>query len=79
MEQNEPREDIIGQETQPPTFEERVKDPVLLAAAGGLVYQGYQYAAKRYGLPDLDFGMFQTLVDVLTYSIIGVGVYHLKK
>ena len=79
MEQNEPREDVIGAETTPPPFKERIKDPILLAAASGLAYHGYQYAANRYGYPDLDFGMFQTLVDVLTYSFIGVGVYHLKK
>lgn len=79
MEQNEPREDIIGEEPKKPSFKERMEDPVLLAGAAGLAYHGYQYAAKRYGLPDLEFGMFQTLVDVLTYSFIGVGVYHLKK
>ncbi|ACQ68991.1 hypothetical protein [Exiguobacterium sp. AT1b] len=78
MEQNEQQE-IIETQPQKTTFKERIKDPVILAGATGLMYQGYQYLARQHGLPEIQLGDFQTLVDVLSFSLLGVSVYHLKK
>ena len=79
MEQNEQNDVTIIEAPEQTTFKDRIKDPAILAGASGLIYQGYQYLARSYGLPEVQLGDFQTLVDVLSFTLLGVGVYHLKK
>jgi Small integral membrane protein len=48
----------------------RLKNPVFLLALAGLIYQ----FLPTVGIT-IDMGTYQTLVDVISYAFIGIGVY----
>lgn len=50
---------------------ERVKNPIFIAAAASLIYQGL----AKYGVAPT-FDQYQMFVDLATYLLIGVGVYN---
>ena len=51
-------------------FLERVKNPIFLFAFFAFVYQ----ALNHYGV-QVDLGTYQQAVDILTYVVLGFGVY----
>lgn len=51
-------------------MKKRLTNPLFIAAAVGLAYQ----VLEKYGVAP-DFGMWQIGVDIVTYALIGSGVY----
>jgi hypothetical protein len=55
-------------------FLERVKNPIFLFAFFAFVYQ----ALNHYGV-QVELGTYQQAVDILTYVVLGFGVYSTGK
>lgn len=51
-------------------MKQRLTNPLFIAAAVGLTYQ----ILEKYGVAP-DFGMWQVGVDIVSYALIGTGVY----
>lgn len=50
---------------------ERIKNPLFIAAVASLLYQ----LLSKYGVAPT-FEQYQLVVDLITYTFIGVGVYN---
>ena len=57
-----------------PTFKDRIKNPIFIAAAAGLVYKLYTWLAAKYGLPAINSDDWRQGVDLLAYVLIGAGI-----
>lgn len=53
------------------TFLKRLKNPIFIAAVASFVYQ---ILVVFKVAPDLS--TYQSLVDLMSYAVIGVGIYH---
>lgn len=53
-------------------MKKRLLNPVLIAAVAGLAYQ----LLVKYGVAP-EAGVYQAGVDIVTYAIIGVGIYEI--
>jgi len=53
-----------------PKFLSRIKNPIFLFAFFAFVYQALSY----YGI-QVELGVYQQTVDILTYVVLGFGVY----
>lgn len=51
-------------------MKKRLLNPVFIAALAGLAYQ----LLVKYGVAP-DAGTYQAAVDIVTYAVIGVGIY----
>ncbi|AIQ13621.1 hypothetical protein [Paenibacillus durus] len=51
-------------------MKKRLLNPVFIAAVAGLTYQ----LLVKYGVAP-EAGVYQSAVDIVTYALIGVGIY----
>lgn len=53
----------------------RLKNPKFKFAAAALIYQALHYILKKYYNIELELGKFQMVVDMLSFGLLGVGIY----
>lgn len=58
-----------------PTVQDRIKNPVYLVAASAFLYQLYTFLAKKYGWALITETDWRVALDLLAYTLIGVGIH----